>query len=382
MMNAPRLGSRWLGFGAGMAFTACIGSNAAQRPVMVDPPQDATPHPDATSPAPDGASATPDAVAAPDIAPPTPDAAPPDAAPPKDAGPDWSLPPCDRACDRFVDCAVDACVGYDWGTAGGLTGQCAAVCDADLAAQILNAADCPAAIAAVTPRLPDFPTDCLSNRCAAACDRAVACIVDICPAIAEDAGGGIAAGCKSDCDPGTIDFVNSFADCQALVDAIAANDPNFQTGCYGPPPGACATVDECAPFARHLSECIVAQCDGHADAFEPGLEAAIDGYCLGNGCPAEDDVVRLGDASLSCDSPELATLGANEPFTRICDGTIGVDAATIRAACEKLLACPGGQAVGTVESCLGGLALAATVDTLVPCITDAGDCAAAFACLQ
>lgn len=388
--------------------TGCTGSNA-DRSTRLDPMTgDAVSRSDGAL-EPDGgvptlSEGTPEATASPDTdaigaprvddARPTPSdgesASPSDAAMPEpDAGdatqtlgPDWSLPLCDRACDRFVDCAVDVCAGFDWATAAGVASACAAACDETTAEDVLAAVDCRAALDVLAPAIPDFAPTCASNPCVTACGRVAACVVDVCPAIGPDSEAPIARQCLDGCDGADVSWVGTFDTCESLVGVIAENDVGFREACQGGPVAACATRDECVAYSAHLTACVVEQCDGHADPFSVGIEAAVLAYCLGDDCPAADDVRRLGDPALACDAPGLRGLGAGEPFARLCTGTLGVDPEALREACERIIACPGGEGAAPVESCLAGFAFAPDVVTRMDCLDAAADCATMFLCLQ
>ncbi len=317
----------------------------------------------------DAAATTADAAATTPACPAVPDAATP-----------ATLPPCERACDRLVDCATAACDGFAWANAGGLAESCAAACDPNFAATLLDAPDCEATLIAVAGRRPDFAQRCADDPCAGACARLGDCIVERCPAIDATAGQQITADCRSNCDPAGAAWVEQVPTCGGLVDALAANDPNFQRACEGETPG-CADAPACQAYAAKVSECLLLHCDGRADPYGEGLTQVLFDYCSqAADCPPRSAVLGIAAPEVGCDHPWLREIGPAPPFDGLCAER--VPAAEVLEACSAVVACPGTEGLGSPEICAVYVAIRPDAEAVTACVRAAADCAAVYPCLE
>ena len=348
---------------------ACAPSGSPGDPGPADAPAD---RPDAPADTPAPADALADAPDAPaDL--PAADAAP--------EARDWTLPPCYRACDRLTACGVEACLGYDWAGAGGVFEACFTACDDAFAAAVLGAPGCPEARALSAAALADTWSRCDTNPCDPVCDAFAACLVDRCEALEEAHAPSLVSGCHDWCTAGAAAWVQE-TPCPDLVEALSESDPAFAEGCHGPV-APCPGPDLCDPWGVKLSGCVVAHCNGNADAYGPGLETLLSWVCQHDAqCGSAAEVQGVLAADVTCDGPALATLGHDAPFTGLCEGTLGVPSADVADACDPLAACPGAEWLGGIPGCMAFLAILHDVVPRVQCLRAAADCTAAYACLE
>ena len=299
-----------------------------------------------------------------------------------DIAPQWSLPVCHQACDRVVDCGVADCAGWDWAGAGVLWQACIDTCDPGFADKVATASACIDVRSLVQAARPAFAHSCSENPCKKACDKLAGCVVDVCPVIGSQSRVPIASDCQKKCNPQTTSAVLATTSCEQLITAIADNDANFKTACYGAP-NKCPSAETCAPYAAKATTCVVAHCDGNADDWQVGIETVFANFCTQDAkCPTAQDVAWVLAATTTCETKGLDKLGTAPPFTAICAGTLGVTAAQARAACKKLLACPGLEGVGSVDRCMVLFAMRPDVKQRIACLQLAADCNAVYGCLE
>jgi hypothetical protein len=295
--------------------------------------------------------------------------------------PAWELPPCYRACDRVTACGVAACAGYEWANAGTLFEGCFGGCDEGFAGEVLAAADCPAVLAMAGTAWVEYDAGCTSNPCDAACEVFAACVVEVCEALEPALQGTLASDCHAWCTPSASVWLGE-TPCPDLVAGLEQGDPSFGPACHGAP-GTCPGADLCEPWGAKVAGCIVAHCAGHADAYEAGLALLLGGLCQqGADCPTEADVQGMLAPEVTCETPGLDTLGHDEPFISLCEGTVGVTAAQVTEACELLATCPGAEWLGGVAGCSAFLVVAPSAAQRTQCLLDAVDCTGAYACLE
>jgi hypothetical protein len=215
----------------------------------------------------------------------------------------------------------------------------------------------------------------------AACDRAGACVAEVCPAVDAAAGAQLAINCVPGCDPADSGWIMATG-CQAIVDAIAGADPAFATFCHGEAP-ACPGADRCAPYGDKVAGCFVAQCGGAAAPFEVGLAAALRDWCLGGAdCPPPAAVDGVLAAEVTCQTPPLDAVGQLESLAPLCAPPADLTTA-LQAGCAALKACPGTDWVESVDLCMVLLGMRPDAAGRAACLSGAaGDCAAVFACLE
>lgn len=308
----------------------------------------------------------------------------PDGAGSQDSGQDgaaFSLTPCQQACDKVASCGVADCAGWSWAGAGELWAACAAVCDGALAASILGTDSCKTVRQAVATRDARFEGLCKSNPCQLSCDKLAGCVVQECEKVGPASQGALMASCLKDCKAETTQWVLTKT-CAEIVGAIASSDPSFQNNCH-PAPSKCAAAEPCQAYAAKATGCIQAHCAGHADPYAKGLQAVIADYChAGADCPDPGAVAAVNAPSVTCESPGLKQIGPAPPFTALCQGTLGVTPAQAKAACDKVVACPGLEMVGSVDKCMVLFAMRPDVVKRVQCLTATTTCQAVYACLE
>jgi|GEM_PF-3417193 len=298
-----------------------------------------------------------------------------------DAPPTWALPPCYRACDRVTACGVAACLGFDWGSAGILFEACFAVCDEPWALSVLAAPACADVEAAAAGAIADYAPSCTTNPCDPACASFAACVVGACEALAPSLEAGIASDCHAWCTPASSVWMFE-TPCADLVTALGQGDPTFATACHGAAT-TCAGAELCEPWAAKVAGCIVAHCAGNVDPYRDGLELLLGNLCQHDPkCPSVADVQGGLSPAATCDSPGFDTLGHDEPFTALCDGTVGVTPAQVTGACELLSTCPGAEWLGGLAGCSAFLVLTPGAAQRTQCLEDAVDCTGAYACLE
>lgn len=295
--------------------------------------------------------------------------------------PTWELPPCYRACDRITACGVEACAGYEWANAGTLFEGCFGGCDEGFAGEVLAAADCPAVLVSARLAWVEYDAGCTSNPCDAACEVFVACVVDVCEALEPALQGALASDCHAWCTPSASVWLGE-TPCADLVAGLEQGDPSFGPACHGAP-SVCPGADLCEPWGAKVAGCVVAHCDGHADTYEAGLALLLGGWCRqGADCPTEAEVQGMLAPEVTCESPGLDTLGHDEPFTALCEGTVGVTPAQVTEACALLAGCPGAEWLGGVDGCAAFLVVVPSASQRTQCLLDAVDCTGAYACLE
>ncbi len=294
------------------------------------------------------------------------------------------LPPCDAACDRVVRCAVDGCEGFSWVNAGALTEQCLDTCGAGLSAEVEAAADCGAVLDAARTRMSGFEAACERDPCLEACEHFAGCITQECEAVGADFAVQMKLGCHQGCTPAQAEQILAVTSCETLVGYVEADSPDFAQQCHGPPPsGTCAGPELCEPYADKVAACMVDHCGDPMAPWEDGLRAALRSYCLeAADCPPPAAVAYVVSEAVTCDTAPLDEVGPAPPFTAMCEGTVGATAAELEAGCAKILACPGGEGLGSAEACSVLLAMQPGAGTRAACLLEAEGCPAVYACLE
>lgn len=320
-------------------------------------------------------------VASGDASGPVPDTSP-DVAPPQPFAPE--LPPCDRACDRVVRCAVDACTGFSWINAGGLVEGCLAACDPATADTLEAAGDCGAVLDVARSKSPGFDAACASDACASACDHFAGCLVEACPGITDAFGAQLEIDCQKTCTPVQAAQILAVEDCQTLAGYLRADSPEFAKTCAGRVDRpVCAGMDLCGPYADKVTSCMQAHCGEPLEPWEAAVHALVLEHCLhGDDCPPASGVAQVLQPAVTCEVPPLAQVGPAPPFTALCDGSTPVTAAEMTAACEKIIACPGGDALVSAEVCAVLIAVRPDAADRAACLLDAEGCAAIYGCLE
>jgi hypothetical protein len=299
--------------------------------------------------------------------------------------PEWTLPPCYRACDRVVACGVEACNAYEWPSAGILFEGCFEACDEGRAGQVLDAAGrCAGVLDAVRPWVTELEAAaCDGSPCELACRHMGECMVAACTGYADLDLAGFVTGCAAGCKPDDTAWILAMPDCEALVTAIATNDPVFDATCHGTP-GVCPDAVTCGHYGEKFAACVSAHCGAAAEPFLVGIRDLIAGFCAGDkNCPSVETVDALLDPAQTCVSPSFATAGKDAPFARACQGSPDVPVADLDAACTALFACGASQWLPGPDACRTLLTFPADAKVRVACVLDAGsDCTACWACLE
>jgi hypothetical protein len=287
------------------------------------------------------------------------------------------LPPCSLVCDRVIDCASATCIGIDWQTAGVAQRLCDDACGPQLNAQVMAAADCAGVMSIVQTAAPTIDMLCNDPPCVSACHQFALCTKQECERYASQTVEDIAMGCMGWCeDDSAGDILN--ISCEALIDALDQNDPNFAAGCHGSM--GCADMTACTAYATKTTGCMLEHCDASAADYEMGIHRVLLDYCAtADDCPAPEAIALVNDASVTCDDPPLDATGPAAPFTLICAGTVGADHADLLTACDTLIAC--GAAFASNQLCAAYLGFEPGAGTKATCIEMAADCTGAFTCL-
>lgn len=287
------------------------------------------------------------------------------------------LPPCTLVCDRVLDCASTTCVGIDWQTAGVAQGLCDEACGATLNAQVMAASDCTAVMNVVQTAAPTLHMLCNDPPCVSACHEFALCTKSQCERYANQTVEDIAMGCMGWCENDSAGDILNIS-CEALIDALDQNDPNFAAGCHGSM--GCADMPACIAYADKTLGCILDHCEASAADYEMGVHRVLVDYCAtGDDCPAPEAIALINGDTITCDDPPLDATGPAAPFTLICAGTVGADYADLLAACDTLITC--GAAFADNHLCATYLAFEAGAGTKATCVEMAADCNGAFACL-
>jgi len=296
---------------------------------------------------------------------------------PADPPPLPELPACDRACDRVVACGVAACPGVEWATSPRLFDTCYLDCNTTFAASVLDAPDCAAALEPLFERERGFDDRCEEDPCAPVCDRLAHCVVEVCPALGAQVEANLASDCRRDCSLADAAWVLEARTCEDVVRPIADNDPGFHAACYGA--RRCPAAAPCNAYARKVTRCVLEHCDGSADPFADGLEAAFFGYCSDDpSCPSEEDIEWILSSRVSCETPPLEEIGRVPPLNRLCAGPDHLSPEAAATACQRLHACYGG---GDADLCMVQLTLREDALATADCIHAARGCTARGACL-
>ncbi len=297
-----------------------------------------------------------------------------------DTGPDWVLPPIDRACDRVVSCGVDACAGWTWSSSGRLFEACSESCDEALTERIQAADDCDAVLAIARPAIAALDSSCDSDPCAPVCGHLAECIASECSDVDSTSIDAVESDCLRTCDPDETGWINQFPDCGSLIQAISDADANFAAFCHAAAPD-CPTEQACALFSEKAARCVVEHCGGDTASYEQGIRWMFDNYCVTTEpCIDAVFVTHVNDAAVDCEDPALASFGHDPPLTALCDGTLGVSVEQVRGVCEALLLCAGADWLPNVDVCS---ALLVTLDepaAVVTCLERMRTCADRWTC--
>lgn len=294
----------------------------------------------------------------------------------------WALPPCETACDRFVDCAVWTCQGFDWATSGLIAGECHAACDDAFVAAVAAASDCDAVLEGPGAGVGVLGELCDENPCSLACGRLASCVVAECPALDAPVEGPIRDDCVRTCDPESISWISRYPTCADLVGTIAGADPGFAEACSGVAT-ECADVADCEPYADRVTACLVETCGAAMAPYESGVRWAMAEFCRNaEPCASARDVALYLDPVSTCADPPFGDLGHNPPFAGICEGTSGVGADAVRAACDAVFACAGTEWLPDVEACMALVGLRDDAAALTGCVRAADGCGEVFGCFE
>ncbi len=282
------------------------------------------------------------------------------------------------ACVEDAEPPVDASAEADGGaSAGGGVGSDDAIAPPDMAA------------------IPE--QDAGEDPCPGACARVSDCSAELCVGYDADA---LAASCAVTCGSvGAFAAVAGGAEtCQDVVDFAAQSIGGaYAEACAGG--GAGREWSECALFAEHFVECLVAACPGGASV-EAQLVAAYAGYCNENldgggnpqefanlgALPCEHQVIREIIAQQLEPDPEDPNAGG---LASLCEEGPSPDVETCTAACARLAPCipddadPGALSLRDLDRCVFTCAATAAIpDPVWECIEGASTCDEVYPCFM